>query len=196
MNKNEIEKLIKIYEEKGYKELINYLYQLKNEEELKDLQKYLISYMHLTNEKNNSLYYNGENEQIITNNTSSFIYFNKNIFSFKIINNRKIVSKESLEVNKDILFNLLINIKTLYDLGIMNGSKINDVKVSGKIIEFKGNGDYQKFNHEECELIRNLLINPTFKLSSNKAVLYAHGLNGYAYILGLDEKEKYKQLTK
>ena len=86
-----------------------------------------------------------------------------------IIKNNELKA-ESLEVNKDTLFNLLIKIKALYDIGIMNGSKINDVKVSGKIIEFKGNGDYQKFNHEECELIRNLLINPTFKLSSNKAL--------------------------
>ena len=31
----------------------------------------------LTNEKNNSLYYDGKNEQIVTNNTSSIIYFNK-----------------------------------------------------------------------------------------------------------------------
>ena len=54
----------------------------------------------------------------------------------------------------------------------------------------------EKFNYDECELIRKLLINPSFKMSLENAVLYAKGLNGYAYILGVDEKEKFKKLVK
>ena len=195
MNKRDINNLIKIYEEKGSKELINHLYELRKKEELNNLESFLISYMHLTNEKNNSLYYNDGNEQIITNNTSSIIYFNKNIFDFKNINNRKIITKKSLKVNKEEINKLLINAKILFDSGGIN-SKISDTKVSDKIVEFKGKGNYQKFNYEECELVRKLLLNPTFRLSEENAVLYAYALNGYAYILGLEEKEKFKKLVK
>lgn len=191
MTKEEIMKLLNIYEQNGVEELINYLNELKYTEDVKELDKLLRAYMHLTNRKNNSLYYTSEEEQIVTNHSSSIIYFNKKLFDFKNINYGMIVVKNSLEVDKEEMKYIFDNAEMLFG---KQSSKIKDTRICNSTIEFLGNSEYRKFDYEECKLIRELLVTPTFKLSDKEDILYASGNNGCAYIFGEESKNKFKSL--
>ena len=181
MRKNEIDELINTYENYGVSELIARLYEIQKQNKTAELSELLSAYMHLTNRNNNSCFYTSDREQIVTNNTGSVIYFNKKLFDFKNINDRKIVVKESFRVNEEEMMEIIGRFRTLC------GNKVtptNDIDfLSGKaVVTTKHNS--AEFNQKEFELVAKLLNYPSFNLSDNNSSIYMESTNGYAYIKG------------
>ena len=181
MKKNEINELITIYEEQGFVELLAKLYELKQQYNDIQLDGLIVAYMHQTNGKNNSYFYTSNKEQFVTNNTSSIIYFNKKIFDFKNINNRKIVTKKSFEVNKEAMLEML---KLLKAMSGNNFIKHNNTAISNDELIVFNKENYAAFSKKEFDIISEMLNKPEIKLSADTPYLYIEGENGYAYIKG------------
>ena len=109
MRRNEIDELINIYESHGTEKLVEKLYQIQQHHKDVELTNLLEFYLHVTNRNNNSYFYTSDKEQVVTNNAGSIIYFNKKLFDFKNINDRKIVTKQSLF---DII--ILVNMEDIW----------------------------------------------------------------------------------
>lgn len=185
MRKNEIDELINIYESYGTEEVVARLYEIQKQNKTAELSELLSAYMHLTNRNNNSYFYTSDREQVITNNTGSVIYFNKKIFDFKNINDRKIVTKSSLKVNEDEMMEIIGTFRTLCGNKVTPTNNIDFL--NGKaIVTTKHNS--AEFNQKEFELVAKLLNYPTFNLSDNTSVMYMQGDSGYAYIKGYKAK--------
>ena len=181
MRKNEIDELINIYEQQGIVELVAKLYEIQKKHIDTELDKLLSAYMHLTNKNNNSYFYTSDNEQIVTNNTGSIIYFNKKLFDFKNVNDRKIVVKQSFRVNEEEMLEMLGLFKLLCG---NNVTPTNDIEFVNDTVVVSTKHNSAEFNKQEFELIAKLLNYPSFNLSDNTSSLYMQGSNGYAYIKG------------
>ena len=181
MKLEEINQILKLYEDCGSKEVIARLYELQKIEQEKLLDAKLVAYMHLSNNNNNSYFYTSDKEQIVTNNTGSIIYFNKKLFDFKNINNRKIVRKESFNISEEEIMELLGMFRTLC------GDKVtttNDIDFVNNSVVVSTKHNSSEFDKQEFELIAKLLNYPSFNLSDNTSVIHMQGDNGYAYIKG------------
>ncbi len=181
MRKTEIDELISIYEKYGSQELITRLYQIQKQYKDSELTELLVAYMHLTNRSNNAYFYTSDKEQVVTNNTGSVIYFNKKLFDFKNINDRKIVVKESFNVNEEEMMEMLGTFKALC------GNKVtstNDIEFINDKVVVSTKHNSAEFNKQEFELIAKLLNYPSFNLSDNNSSLYMQSDSGYAYIKG------------
>ena len=181
MKRNEIDELISIYEIYGVDELVTRIYQIQKQHKDAELDTLLSAYMHLTNKNNNSYFYTSDKEQIVTNNTGSIIYFNKKLFNFKNINDRKIVTKESFNVNEEEMFEILGIFKLLCGTKV---TSTNDLEFVNDRVVVSTKHNSAEFNKKEFELLARLLDYPTFNLSNNTSSLYMEGTNGYAYIKG------------
>ena len=185
MKKNEIDELINIYENQGMMELVAKLYQLQKQYKDMEIEALLGAYMHLTNKNNNSYFYTSDKEQVVTNNTGSIIYFNKKLFDFKNINNRKIVTKESFSVREEEIMEMLGVFKALC------GNKVtatNNIDFVNDLVVVTTKHNSAEFNKQEFELIAKLLNYPSFNLSDNTSSLYMQSETGYAYIKGKKSK--------
>ena len=181
MRRNEIDELINIYEDQGFVELIAKLYKIQKQHKDIELYSLLLKYMHLTNKNNHSWFYSSNHEQIITNNNSSVIYFNKKLFDFKNINDRKIVVKESFKVDANEMM------KILATFNLLCGNKVtstNDVVFIGDKVVVTTKHNRAEFNKQEFELITKLLDSPSFNLADDNSYVYMQSANGYAYVLG------------
>lgn len=185
MRKNEIDELINLYENYGIVELVTRLYQIQKQHKDVELDGLLLSYMHETNRNNNSYFYTSDKEQIVTNNTGSVIYFNKKIFNFKNINDRKIVIKESFNVKEAEMMEILGLFRTICGNKVTSTNNIDFIK-DKVVVTTKYNSS--EFDKQEFELVAKLLDYPTFNLSDNSDAIYMHGTNGYAYIKGQKTK--------
>lgn len=181
MRKTEIDELINIYEKQGTTKLILKLYQMQKQHQDMELNSLLSTYMHLTNGNNNSCFYTSDREQIVTNNTNSIIYFNKKLFDFKNINDRKIVTKESFSVDEEEMIEMLGTFRTLCG---NKATPTNDIDfLNGKVVVTTKHNSAE-FNQKEFELVAKLLNYPSFNLSDNDSVIYMESASGYAYIKG------------
>lgn len=182
MRLEEINEILSLYENYGSKEAIARLYELQRIEKEKLLDTKLVQYMHETNKNNNTFFYTSDKEQMVTNNTGSIIYFNRKLFDFTNINNRKIVIKESFEVNEEKMQEMLDVFKILCKSKFTSTNDIEFVNDDELVVSTKHNS--VTFNKQEFELIAQLLNYPTFNLSDDTSSMYMKGNNGYAYILG------------
>lgn len=185
MRKNEIDELIKTYEQQGFVELITKLYQIQKEYKDSELNDLLSAYMHLTNKNNHSYFYTSDSKQIVTNNTGSVIYFNKKLFDFKNINDRKIVVKQSFQVSEVEMLEILGLTRAMCG---NNTTHTNDIEFINDSVMISTKHNSVEFNKQEFELIAKLLNYPSFNLSNDAACLYMKGANGYAYIKGQKTK--------
>lgn len=181
MRLEEINEILNLYENYGSREAIARLYELQKIETDKLLDAKLVAYMHETNKNNNSFFYTSDKEQIITNNTGSIIYFNRKMFDFTNINNRKIVVKSSLEVEKEEIQKLLSNIKEKCGHNFTRTNNIDVIDNKVIVVSQKNQGE---FNKKEFEIIYKILNRPIVHLSDDAPSLLMQGLDGYAYILG------------
>ena len=181
MRKNEIDELISIYEKYGTFKLITKLYQIQKQYKEIELVSLLEAYMHLTNRNNNSYFYTSDKEQIVTNNTGSVIYFNKKLFDFKNINDRKIVVKESFKVNEEEIMEILGTFKSQCG---KNLTQTNDIEFVNDKVVVSTKHNSAEFNKQEFELVAKLLNYPSFNLSNNNSSIYMQSDSGYAYIKG------------
>ena len=181
MRKNEIDELINIYETQGMIELVEKLYYIQKQYKDAELNSLISAYMHLTNQDRHSFFYTSKKEQIVTNNTRSLIYFNKQLFDFKNINDKKIVTKESFRVNKKEISIVLGAVKDQFKKGSTNTCKVECV---GNNVIVSTNEKQVEFPKQEFELICKLLNSSTYNLSNDSSYLNIEGENGYAYILG------------
>ena len=181
MRRNEIDELIKIYETNGVEKLVERLYLIQQYHKDIELSNLLELYLHATTRNNNSCFYTSDKEQVVTNNSGSIIYFNKKLFDFKNINDRKIVVKESFKVNEQEMFEMLGFFRELCGKEVTSTNDIDfvDDKV---VVTTKHNSS--EFNKQEFEIIAKLLNYPSFNLSDNASVIHMQGANGYAYIKG------------
>ena len=174
MTKNDINRLINIYETDGKDELIKYLYSLKNEYKLQEILKKYCSSCFVGE---NILFYASLNEQIFFNNKSSILYFNKvkfkNLYDILLTTSSKFIKKEELEF-------ILNTLKSQCS----NTCRIKDVSFNKNNLDVYIENNLYRFNKEECEIVRDLLSNPEFKASDKNPILHAKSNEGYAYILG------------
>ena len=181
MRKTEIDELINIYETCGTEKLITRLYEIQKQNKTAELSELLSAYMHLTNRSNNSYFYTSDREQIVTNNTGSVIYFNKKLFDFKNINDRKIVVKESFKVNEEEMMEILGTFKSQCG---KNVTPTNDIEFINDKVVVTTKHNSAEFNKQEFELVAKLLNYPSFNLSDDNSSMYMESTNGYAYIKG------------
>lgn len=181
MRLDEINEIIHLYENYGASRAMEKIYELQQIEKDKLLDEKLVAYMHETNKNNNSFFYTSDKEQIVTNNTNSIIYFNRKIFDFKNVNNRKIVVKESFEVKEEEMLELLGNFRLLCG---NNATLTNDIEIIDDRVVVSTKHNNAEFNRQEFELVAKLLDYPAFNLSDNTSVMHMQGANGYAYIKG------------
>ena len=97
----------------------------------------------------------------------------------------KIVVKNSFEVSKEEMDIILNKAKNMYG---KSDSEIIDSQVFNTDLQILSNSKYEEFSKKECDLIREILVYPNFKISTENPILYAEGKNGYAYILGKNLK--------
>ena len=185
MRRNEIDELINIYESHGTEKLVEKLYQIQQHHKDVELTNLLEFYLHVTNRNNNSYFYTSDKEQVVTNNAGSIIYFNKKLFDFKNINDRKIVVKESFKVNEQEMLEMLGFFRELCGKEV---TPTNDIDFVEDKIVVTTKHNSAEFNKQEFEIIAKLLNYPSFNLSDSTSLMYMRGANGYAYIKGYKTK--------